>query len=498
MNVYLGIDVGTTGIKALAVDASGKVLKSLSHPLSLLTPHPAWAEQEPEGWWQGVLSLLHAVPKDMKVVRIGLSGQMHTLVPLDKDGHVLRNAILWCDQRTAVECDEATKALGGEENVIALTGNPIYPGFTLPKMLWLRKHEPENYQKIAVCLIAKDYIAYKLTGELGCDPSDASGSAMYDVVARKWNGSLLRTLGIEERLLPRIQNSHQVRGRLRPELAHQLRWSEVEVVAGGADNAVSALGIGVCEPGDCMVSIGTSGTVVGVTQHTTPDKSGKLHFFNHVLPNLSYYMGVMLSAAASLNWFKEKMGADLSWDAIEKGVGNIPIGADGMLWLPYLQGERTPHRNPNARGVLYGMSAMSSEMHVFRAVMEGITYGLRDSFELLKIVTPEATTPIKRVILVGGGAKNKVWRKMLASNMKVPVIVPEVDEGGAYGAAMLAAIGSGVDVATVKSWVRELSVTHPDKADLPRYDAVYEQFKALYRDLEHRFDAVSKSMINNW
>jgi len=485
MNVYLGIDVGTAGIKALAVDASGKVAENFFHPLALMTPHPAWAEQDPESWWEGVLALLRAVPRDMKVERIGLSGQMHTLVPLDKDGRVLRNAILWCDQRTAAECDDATRELGGEKKVIELIGNPIYPGFTLPKILWLRKHEPEIYDKIAICLIAKDYIAYRLTGELGSDCSDASGSAMYDVVRRRWSDSLLETLKIEKRILPPVQASFDVRGRLRKDLARELSWDDVEVVAGGADNAVSALGVGVCEEGDCMISIGTSGTTVGIAkQGALPDKTGKLHFFNHAAPNLSYYMGVMLSAAASLNWFKDKMGRDFSWGEVERGIEKLPIGADGLLWLPYLQGERTPHRDPNARGVLFGLSAMSDEMRVFRAVMEGITYGLRDSFELLK-----ERTAIRRVLVVGGGAKNETWRKMLAANMKVPVTVPEVVEGGAYGAAMLAAMGGGVEA--VKGWVRESSVTEPDPAEYARYDEVYEQFKALYVDLKPRFDAVA-------
>lgn len=484
MDVYLGLDIGTTGIKALLTDRSGTVVKSLSCPLDLITPRPAWAEQDPEDWWRGVVALLQAVPRDMKVLRIGLSGQMHTLVPLDIRGRVLRNAILWCDQRTASECAEATEALGGESRVIEMTGNPIYPGFTLPKILWLRKNEPQIYAQMKTCLIAKDYIAWRLTGEFGCDPSDASGSSMYDVSGRRWNEKLLHILEIDPDLLPPIQGSYEVRGRLRVELARELGWGETEVVAGGADNAVSALGVGVCAPGDCMVSIGTSGTVVGITEATTPDKSGRLHFFNHVIPGCSYYMGVMLSAAASLNWFKDKMGAALSWDEIGRAIDALPVGAEGLLWLPYLQGERTPHRNPNARGVLYGMSAMSSMMHVFRTVMEGITYGLRDSFELLK-----AQTPIRRVMVVGGGAKNGVWRQMLADNLRVPVTVPVVDEGGAYGAAMLAAMGGGENSADIGQWIRESDTVYPDTAKATEYDAVYKQFGALYRDLKERFDA---------
>ncbi|GHS98884.1 xylulokinase [Synergistales bacterium] len=490
MNVYLGIDIGTTGIKALAVDSGGRVAGSFSAPLTLLSPHPAWAEQDPNAWWEGVLLILRSIPKDMQVTRIGLSGQMHTLVPLDKNGNVLRNAILWCDQRTSAECDYATSELGGEKNVIAMTGNLIYPGFTMPKILWIKNNEPKIYESIATCLIAKDYIAYRLTGEFGSDHSDASGSAMYDVVNRKWNEELLKKLGIDKSFLPPIQNSHETRGYLKKELCDELSWGKVEVAAGGADNAVSALGVGLCESGDCMISIGTSGTVLGVPGkgEARADDTGKLHFFNHAAQGLSYYMGVMLSAAASLNWFKGKIGKELSWDEVERGIGNTPIGANGLLWLPYLQGERTPHRNPNARGVLFGLSSMSDETQMLRAVMEGVTYGLRDSFELLKARVPE----IKRVLVVGGGAKNKVWRQMLSDNIKNTVVVPETDEGGAYGAAMLAALGGGLSEADVKSWVHYASETKPDENNYADYDAMYEQFKLLYKDLTARFDAVAK------
>jgi xylulokinase len=235
-----------------------------------------------------------------------------------------------------------------------------------------------------------------------------------------------------------------------------------------------------------MISIGTSGTVLGVTANKNPDTTGKLHFFNHVIPNTSYYMGVMLSAAASQNWFKDKMGPNMSWKEVEDGIERTPIGADGLLWLPYLQGERTPHRNPNARGVLFGLSTMTDEIRIFRAVMEGITFGLRDSFELLKDLTE-----IKRVLVVGGGAKSPIWRKILADNMKAPINVPVIDEGGAYGAAMLAALGGGMDLKTVKDWVKTGDITNPNEANYAKYDAVYGQFKALYNDLKNRFDAVA-------
>jgi xylulokinase len=486
IEVFLGIDVGTTGIKALAADGGGEVVWSASRPLALLTPRPAWAEQNPETWWEGVASILREIPRDLKVARIGLSGQMHTLVPLDASGRVIRDAILWCDQRTAAECEYATRELGGEERVIGYTGNPIYPGFTLPKILWIRNNEPENYKRLSMCLIAKDFIAWRLTGEFGTEPSDASGSAMFDVTKREWNAPLLSALGIGQKLLPPVRGSYQVRGKLKDDLVFSESLAGAEVVSGGADNAAAALGLGVCEPGDCMISIGTSGTALAVTENDTPDKTGRLHFFNHVIPGVSYYMGVMLAAAASQNWFKDRMAPDRSWAEVEAGIERAPIGADGLLWLPYLQGERTPHRNPNARGVLFGLSTMTDEARVFRAVMEGITFGLRDSFELLKKITP-----IKRVLVVGGGAKSAVWRKMLAANTKTPINVPVVDEGGAYGAAMLAALGGGMKLSEVKNWVKAGGVTQPDESEYARYDAVYEQFRALYSDLTGRFDAVA-------
>ncbi|MDR1487386.1 MAG: xylulokinase, partial [Deltaproteobacteria bacterium] len=455
-NGFLGLDIGTTSIKALVVDHVGQVIFSSNRPLELLTPQPAWAEQDPDGWWEAVQNILHSIPKTIKVQRIGLSGQMHTLVPIERDGRPIRNAILWCDQRTSAECALATKNLGGERQVIELIGNPIYPGFTLPKLLWMRQNEQKNFKRIKTALIAKDYIAYKLTGSIGTDPSDAAGSAMYDVVNKVWSGQLLEKLGLDPSILPPVTPSHAARGLLRTELAKSLGWDRVEVASGGADNAVSALGLGVFAPGDCMISIGTSGTVLGPTNNNVPDQSGRLHFFNHTVEGVSYYMGVMLAASACLNWFKDKLNTSLTYDQIQEKAEKAPIGANGLLWLPYLQGERTPHRDSNARGVLFGVSTMTDEAQIFRAVMEGITFGLRDCFELLKYITK-----IDRVLVVGGGAKSRLWREMLATNIKLPVIMPAIDEGGAYGAAMLAAIGTGLDVATVGQWQKTASVTDP-------------------------------------
>ncbi|MDR1546618.1 MAG: xylulokinase [Deltaproteobacteria bacterium] len=486
-SAFLGLDVGTTGIKALAADEFGRIVFSAERPLSLSTPRPAWAEQNPQDWWDGVQALLKDVPAELKIERLGLSGQMHTLVPLDAGGAVVRPAILWCDQRTAAECVQAQQAVGGEARMVELTGNPVYPGFTLPKILWLRNHEPESFKRLKTALIAKDYVAYQLTGEMGSEPSDASGSSMFDVAAGRWSRPVLEALDLDPALLPPLTPSSAARGRLKSSLAQSLRWDRVEVAAGAADNAASALGLGVAEPGDCVVSIGTSGTVLAVTSARVPDGSGRLHFFRHALPESWYLMGVMLSAASCLDWIKKLIAPDLAWERLEAEAAQAPMGADGLSWLPYLQGERTPHRDPHARGVLFGLSSGVGRGAIFRAVMEGVTCGLRDSFELL-----EALTPIDRVLVVGGGARSRLWRRLLAAHLKRPVTAPAVDQGGAYGAAMLAALGAGVDLKTVRSWATRAETVEPEAKEFDRCDAVHEQHRALYQALKGRFEAAAR------
>ncbi|MDR2455458.1 MAG: xylulokinase [Deltaproteobacteria bacterium] len=484
---YLGLDLGTTGVKGLVVGADGKTLARLERPLKLSTPKPAWAEQDPEQWWEAALGILKSVPKKLKIARIGLSGQMHTLVPLGGDLRPLRPAILWCDQRSHAQCQKATEILGGEGTVIALTGNPLYPGFTLPKILWLRDSEPDVYKRLKTVLIAKDYLAMRLTGEIGSEPSDASGSSMLDAKTGEWCLELMDKLGLPQSILPALTKSEAARGRLTEDLAGQLGWDRIEVASGGADNAVSALGLGITGPGDCMVSIGTSGTVLGVAgSGASPDPSGRLHFFRHAVGGSCYHMGVMLSAAAALNWAKDKLAKRASWPLLESQMAGVPAGADGLLFLPYLQGERTPHRDPDARGVLFGLSSLTDAPRILRAVIEGVTFGLRDSFELLK-----SLTEVKSVIVAGGGAKNQLWREILAANLKTPVTAPLVDEGGAYGAAMLAALGDGAPLSEIRAWAGRGGETPPNPELSGRYDALYQEFKALYGDLAQRFKKVA-------
>ncbi|MEA2065806.1 MAG: xylulokinase [Thermotogota bacterium] len=485
MKKYLGIDIGTTAIKALVVNEAGSVLDMFSKSLRLNAPKPAWAEQDPEDWFSGTMKLLEKISCRHDINAMSFSGQMHSLVSLDNNDKVIRPAILWCDQRTTAECKEATKILGGEKRVIERIGNPILEGFTLPKILWLKKNEPLKFEKMSSFLLAKDYVIYRLTGVKGIEWSDASGTAAYNVKTREWDKELIKELDLPETLFPKIFSSKSIRGFLKDSILKELGWKKVPVISGGADNASAALGIGVARTGDTMVSIGTSGTVLTVTDSNKPDESGKIHYFNHVLPEKSYFMGVMLSAAHSANWFKDEFFEGRSWKEIEEMITNSVPGSRGLIFLPYLNGERTPHRNPNARGVLFGLSSVNNNSDVMRSVIEGITFGLKDSFELIK-----EKTEVGRVRVVGGGAKNPVWCKILASIFEYPVEVPKMDEGGVYGAAMLSAMGDGMDLSDVLSWIKVDRVVEPDVESAEIYRKIYPEFTELYNDLRERFDSV--------
>lgn len=484
---YVGIDIGTTGIKALVVEENGKIMDRFDSPLKVYSPRPAWSEQNPQDWWEGVIDILGSISRKYRINSIGLSGQMHSLVALDEDGNVVRPAILWNDQRTTKECHEATQILGGERNVISEVGNPILEGFTLGKILWVRKNEPDNFRKIKYVMMPKDYIAYMLTGEIGTEWSDASGTACYDVKSRKWNLKVLNSLEINPRLFPSISKSYALRGMLKASFAKEFGWKDVKVICGGADNAVSALGIGVFKPDDCMVSVGTSGTVLGVTSSTEPDLEGKLHYFNHILDDASYYMGVMLSATSSFDWARKLVATNDSLEKIEEMIKGSAPGARGLIFLPYMNGERTPHRDPHARGVIFGISLLSEKADIMRSVMEGVAFGLRDSFELVK-----KRINVKNVKIVGGGSNNLEWVKIIASNFKVPIEIPEINEGGAYGSAMLAAIGNGESFEDVSKWVKVKRMVEPEKAWTEFYDTWYHEYKALYFDLKERFEEVDK------
>lgn len=476
----IGIDAGTASVKGLLVDASGTIVATASVPIQLSTPHPGWAEQSPEDWWKATIQVLDTltVDRNFQILAVSISGQMHSLVPLDADDNVVRPAILWCDQRTQQECVVLTEACGGEQEVIKAFGNPVLTGFTAPKLLWLRANEPDNFARIARFCLPKDYLVLKLTGRLAIEASDASGTSLYRVREGVWDDHILDVLTVGRSMLPDLVGVGSVIGAITcPDLP---QLSGVAVVAGGADNAASAFGCGVEKPGDAVVSLGTSGTVVAVTSTPNPDLTGRVHLFSHVTKDCYYHMAVILSAAGALDWFRQRFAQNLTFGHIEEMVGQSTVGSNGVVFLPYLNGERTPHRDPDARGVLYGMSSFNSQGDILRAVHEGVIFALREGAECIT----DMGTPITSVRVVGGGSRSRIWCQMLADNLGTPIRSPLVDEGAAYGSARLAANAVGLDTSR---WVKLVEQYDPDALRRSQYDPWFAQYKALYRVLKEQF-----------
>ena len=486
--LFLGIDVGTSGVKAVLMRRDGHVAATALAPLLLSTPRPGWAEQDPEAWWDAtvvavrdVLSKLH----NARVLSIGVSGQMHSSVFLDRREQVIRPALLWCDGRTTAECAEITTRAGGESNLRHWVRNPALEGFTLPKVLWLRNHEPDAYRQLSKVLLAKDFIRLRLTGTLATEPSDASGTLMYDPAGQRWSEELLRAVDVPMQLLPDVGASSQVLGRL-SSLAARITGLEehTPVVGGGADNACGAAGVGVITPGEAVASWGTSGTVLAPTAEPLVDPALRAHTFCHVAPGVWYLMGVVLSAGGAFSWYREHFaregdGASVSAALLDDEAATITPGADGVTFLPYLQGERTPHRDASARGALLGLSLAHSRSHLTRAVIEGVCFAMRDSVSILR----ELGLSPSSLLLTGGGAKSPLLRRLQAEIYGVPVTTVNREEGPAYGAALLAAVGVGAfaDLATA---ARETLVRAPFEVPAvgahAQYDGAYARFRAAY------------------
>jgi xylulokinase len=459
----VGLDVGTTGVKALAITPDGKPIASAEEEYELSTPEPGWAEQDPEDWWrasEAALARLGGEGAD-----VGLSGQMHGLVCLDEDWRVLRPAILWNDQRTAAECAEIEERVG-LERLIALTGNRALTGFTAPKLLWLRRHEPDVYARIRRIVLPKDYVRYRLTGEWAIDAADASGTLLFDVANRQWSDEVLQALEIPPEWLPPASESTEV--------------------AGAGDQQAAALGVGAVEPGTLSVVLGTSGVVLASLPAYAHDASARVHAFCHAIPDTWEAMGVMLNAAGALRWFRDAVAPDASFDELTTAAATCPPGANGVTFLPYLQGERTPHADPDTRAAFVGLSLEHRRPALARAVLEGVAYGLRDSFELLRALGVDAT----RARASGGGARSRLWLEIVASVLEVPLELTAVEEGSAYGAALLAGVRSGVFATAaeaVEACVRVRETVEPDPASARRYAEGYARFRALYpalRDLD--------------
>jgi xylulokinase len=482
--LFLGIDVGTSAIKAILVDPPGEVVASSTVPLTLATPRPGWAEQHPDDWWAAcVASIRELLAKrpGAKVAAVGISGQMHSSVFLDASGKVIRPALLWCDGRTTAECAEITRQAGGEDALRDWVRNPAIEGFTLPKVLWLRNHEAAAFGRLAKVMLAKDFIRYRLTGAMATEPSDASGTLMFDPATQRWSQPLLDAVDVNPALLPDVGASAGILGRVTDAGARATGLSAgTPVVGGGADNACGAAGVGVVAPGEAVVSWGTSGTVLAPTAQPLVDPGLRAHTFCHVSPGTWYLIGVVLSAGGAFAWFGDQVARELSGDArvaaLNDEAAAIPAGAEGVTFLPYLQGERTPHRDASARAAFLGLSLAHTRAHMTRAVLEGVCFALRDSLAILQ----ELGLRPSALLLTGGGARSPFVRRLQAEIFGVPVSRVNREEGPAYGAALLAAVGAGAFKDLVSATAATLQRTPKETPD-PRAHAVYQRYYDRFR-----------------
>lgn len=498
MNYILGLDIGTSAVKALLMDENGKIVAENSENYPLFTPNSGWAEQNPKDWWQAsqkvIKKLIFASNIDnTKIKAISFSGQMHSAVFLDENLEVIRPAILWSDTRTSAECDEIYERVGGVKELAKLVSNPALEGFTAPKILWLRNNEPENYKKLEKVLLPKDYIRYKLSGELGMDLSDAAGTLLCDVKKESWSLEIMRKLELEHSILPPILKSVDVVGSITSEAAAKTGLAiSTEVIAGGADNACGAVGSGIIKAGRVMASLGSSGVVVVQTDQPEADSEGRIHLFNHAVPASYYMMGVMLSAGMSFKWLKEEMFEDeLDFETLNKKAAAVEAGSEGLIFLPYLYGERTPHADADARGIFFGISGKHKRGHFIRSVMEGVSFGLRDSLELIKA----RGIKIEDIRLIGGGAKSELWQQIVADVFGETINLLNIEQGPAFGAAIIAGVGSGIFSnfeSIVENLVKIEKTVEPIAENVIKYNKNYEIYKNLYEDLKERFQELQQ------
>jgi xylulokinase len=486
----LGIDVGTGGTRAVLIDKEGRILASATvEHVPFASPRTGWAEQDARDWWRAASAAVRAVlssagGRPEEVGAVGLSGQMHGAVLLDERDEVVRPAIIWCDQRTEAQCRTLTDKIGADR-LIELTCNPALTGFTLPKMLWVREHEPEIWQRVRTVLLPKDYVRLQLTGEKATDVADASGTLLFNVIGRTWSQEMLGAAGIDERLMPRVYESQQVTGVISAAgaAATGLR-AGTPVVAGAGDQAAGAVGMGIVRAGTVSATIGTSGVVFAATDRPSLDPLGRVHTFCHAIPGRWHVMGVTQAAGLSLRWFHDQFGAGIEdgrdpYERLTDEAAGAPAGADGALWAPYLMGERTPHLDPNARGALVGLTASHTRAHIIRAILEGVAFSLRDTLGIFK----EINVPVETIRLGGGGARSLLWRQIQADIYGHEVEIVAAEEGAAYGAALLAGVGCGiwpsVDAAC-GAVIRVADRVTPDPANQSLLNNQYQSFRRLY------------------
>jgi xylulokinase len=499
MGLYIGVDIGTSGTKGILMNEAGVILAESAAEYPVLMPKPLWTEQNPEDWWQAVKKTIKGVMKNSKakkddVKAIGLSGQMHGSVFLNKKGNVIRPALLWNDQRTAAECDEITSKAGGRSALIGMVANPALTGFTAPKLLWLRNKEPKNYASLTHLLLPKDDVRRRLTGEFATDASDASGMLLLDVVKRTWSKELLSKLEIDPSILATVYESEQVTGTLLPDVASELGLSPAcKVVGGAGDCAAGAVGNGIVKQGILTASLGTSGVMFCHSDQPEYDTQGRLHTFCHAVHGKWHMMGVTLSAAGSLQWFVNQLCTELvkkkgsdPYAVINAEAATVTAGSEGLYFLPYLAGERTPHADPNARGCFIGLTNKHSRGHMARSVMEGVAFSLRESLSILGSMN----VPVKEIRVSGGGAKSDLWKQILADVFGQKACTINAEQGPAYGVALLAAVGDGAYKNIEEACKATISVVDrvpPQKAAQKTYDSAFPVYQGLYQSLKESF-----------
>lgn len=506
MGIFLGIDIGTSGTKTLAMSEDGRILASATQTYPLSSPRPGWSEQDPADWWKAAKSTIRKVLKTGRIRKtavagIGLSGQMHGSVFLDKNHKVIRPAILWNDQRTAAECEEIESRAGGRGRLIRMVANPALTGFTAPKILWLRNREPRNFARTTQVLLPKDYVRFRMTGEFATEVSDASGTLLLDVRKRQWSKRLLNKLELDRGLLPVVHESEEVSGELHDAAARELGLrAGIPVVGGGGDQAAGAIGNGIVRRGVLSATMGTSGVIFAHSDDVQIDSAGRVHTFCHAVRGKWHVMGCVLSAGGSLQWFRDQLCETAvtqakrrkvdPYELITAQAASAPLGCEGLYFLPYLTGERTPHADPDARAAWIGLSLRHTRAHMARAVMEGATFAMRDCLEIMS----EMNVPIREIRVSGGGARSEFWRRMQADVYGRKVVTINAEEGPAYGAALLAAAGTGAYKNVLEASSATIQVTTTTKPT-PRarreYNKAYPEYGRLYESLKDNFQRIA-------
>ncbi|MEX1377540.1 MAG: xylulokinase [Eubacteriales bacterium] len=498
MKYIAGIDVGTSGVKCIIINEEGEVVSSATENYPLIIPQDGWSEQDPSEWWKGTKTAMKRAVSESGVdnadiVGLGFSGQMHGLVAMDENNNVIRNAILWNDQRTQEECDEIIAAAGGLDSLVSYSNNTMLTGFTGGKLLWMKKHEPENYAKTKVFFMPKDYIRFLFTGEIMTEVSDASGTGLFDVEKRAWNFNLIEKVGFDKNIFAKCIESDEVAGTVTAEAEKETGLKAgTKVYAGGGDAVIQSTGMGIVAEGTLGLIIGTSGVVAMSLDGFGPNPEGKLQFFCNNAKDKWSAFGCQLSSGGSLEWFKNTFYKNSSdpFKEINEGAEKSGVGARGVIFLPYLTGERCPHANPNAKGVFYGLSLQHDLGDMARSVMEGVTFGLKEIYELIQNAKPDMQP--KEILSSGGGSKSPLWRQIQADIFNLPVkTLTGAAEGGAYGGAIVAGVGAGIwaNVEDAAKSLTEETVTMPIAENVSKYEKILATYKGLYKDLEKRFDA---------